>query len=188
VDVCALHGAACCIPNVDCVSTETSCTVEVLAATINSFSDYATFEQQVAALPQDLLLSFTDADIVWAAAEPTPAARIELHMTAELAALHGVALDQADHSPFRVSCNGQALFVGVVYMLEGAALFNLPVLHVELDGEDPLILRLGARQPSWLGLGGPIARELRERIDRAELRAALCLGGPLQELEPSPLP
>jgi hypothetical protein len=179
VDVCALHGAACCIPNVDCVSTETSCTVEVLAQKISTFS-----EQQVAALPQDLLLSFTDADIVWAATEPAPAARIELHMTPELAALHGEALEGADHSPFRVSCNGQLLFVGVVYMLQGAALFHLPVLHVALDEGEPLILRLGARQPAWLGLGGPVTLESRERLDRPELRAALCLRGPLRELEP----
>jgi hypothetical protein len=180
--VCALHGAACCIPNVECVSAETSCTVEVLAAKVSTFTDYATFEQTVAELPQERLLSFTDADVVWAAAEPAPAARIELHMTPEMAALHAATLESADFSPFRVSCDGRPLFVGMVYLWYGAAAFDLPVLHVILDEEDPLILRLGARQGTWAGFGSA-SPESRQRIDRPELRGALCTRGALRELE-----
>jgi hypothetical protein len=46
-----------------------------------------------------------------------------------------------------------------------------------------LILRLGAWQGAWLDLGGVGETEARERIDRPELRAALCARGVLQELE-----
>lgn len=183
VDVCALHGAACCIPNVECVSAETSCTVEVLAGIVITFGDYAMFEQSVEALPQDLLVSFTDADIARAAADPAPAARIELHMTAEFDALHGEALSRAYNHPFRVSCNGQRLFVGIIYMVEGAAALNFPVLHVAREN-DELVLRLGARLGAWPGTIGTVDAEARQRIDRAELRGALCLRGELGELDP----
>jgi hypothetical protein len=181
VDVCALHGAACCIAGVECVSTETSCTFEVLSAIVITFGDYAAFEQTVAALPQDLLLSFTDADIQSAASDPAPTARFEFRMTGELALLHGEDLERAYNHPFRVSCNGRPLFVGVFYRLEGAAFLNLPVFHVELEG-DALVLRLGATMGAWPGLGGTVDVEARERIDRAELRSALCLRGRVSEL------
>jgi hypothetical protein len=181
VDVCALHGGACCIAGVECVSTQTSCTFEVLAALVITFGDYATFEQTVAALPQDLMLSFTDADIQSAASDPTPTARFEFRMTRELALLHGEDFERAYNHPFRVSCNGQPLFVGVFYLLEGAAFLDLPVLHVDLEG-DALVLRLGARMGAWPGIGGTVPLEARQRIDRAELRSALCLSGPVSEL------
>jgi hypothetical protein len=180
--VCALHGAACCIPELDCAAKTTGCLVEVLAASVHTAYDYATLEQRIAELPQDLLMSFTDADITWAAADPVPAARMEFHLTSALAASYGAELEAAYNQPFRVSCNGQSLFVGVMYMLGGAAALDTPVLHAERDG-DALILRLGAWQGAWLGLGGADGTEARERVDRPELRAALCARGVLQELE-----
>jgi hypothetical protein len=183
VDFCSLYGAACCIPELDCTAPPTGCLVEVLAGSVDTSYDYATLEQRIAELPQDLLASFTDADITWAAAEPAPAARMEFHLTPAVAASYGAALEASHNRPFRISCNGQSLFVGVLYYVGGAAALGTPVLHTERQGEDALILRLGAWQGAWLNLGSPDANEARERIDRSELRAALCARGVLQELE-----
>lgn len=184
VDVCALHGEACCIPNVECVSSESNCLFEVLAATVGGTYPYDELEQRVLALPQDLLLSFTLDDVEWVAAEPSPAARIELHMSDELADRHAATLAAAFSNPFRVSCDGQRLFVGMFWMLEGAAYFDSPVLHVAVDeGGERLILRLGALMPSWQRAAVTVPVESRQRLDRAELRAALCLHGPLRELD-----
>ncbi len=184
VDVCALRGEACCIPNVDCVSAESNCLFEVLAARTFGAYGYADLVQRIAALPQDLLVSFTLDDVDWVATDPFPSGRIELHMSAEFGAAWGAALDMADTNPFRVSCDGQPLFVGEIYMREGAAAFDSPVIHVAIDEGEPLILRLGARMPSWFPGAGPVALESRQRLDRPELRAALCVHGALRDLDP----
>jgi hypothetical protein len=183
VDVCALHGDACCIPNVECVSSASNCLFELLAEHFTEVYDYAELEQRMTQIPQNLLLSFTLADVDWAAADPAPAGRFELHMTRELAQLYGTALTSTFNNPFRVSCDGQQLFVGLIYMLQGAAAFDSPVLHAERDEQGALILRLGARMGAWL-FDVPANIEARERIDRPELRGALCLKGPLREVEP----
>jgi hypothetical protein len=127
-------------------------------------------------------VSFTDADIEWAAAEPAPASRFEMHLTSQASSEYGALLESTDLHPFRFSCDGQELFVGVFYLIYGAAALNTPVLHVELDADDLVVLRLGAWQGAWLipAEGNP---EARERIDRPELRAVFCQRGALQELE-----
>jgi hypothetical protein len=181
LDVCSLHGPACCGGGLECVSVEASCVVEVLGMDVTTTYDYATLEQRVAALPQELLLSFTDADIASASAEPAPAARMEFRMTAEASARHGAALDTLYNRPFRLSCDGKELFVGVIYLEGGAAALLTPVLHVSRDPADAVILHLGADQGSWGGFS--TSDEARKRrIDRAELRAAFCRRGALSVL------
>jgi hypothetical protein len=163
----------------------------VLAAGIGTTYDYATLEQKVASLPQDVLVSFTDTDIDWAAADPSPAARIEMHMTRQASSLYGAALEKPypDH-PFRVSCGGQSLFVGVTYIIYGEAAINTPVLHVARDAENMVVLRLGAWEGAWMGVGfgSTKSQESKERIDRPELRAAFCQRGVLRALDPDASP
>jgi hypothetical protein len=180
VDVCALHGASCCIPNVECVSADSNCVFDVLAEHFNSAYNYAELEQRISEIPQDLLLSFTLDDVEWAAADPAPAARIELHMSMALSQRHGTTLTSTYNNPFRVSCDGQELFVGLFYQLEGAAAFDSPVIHADRDEQGQVIIRLGARMGAWLFRDAP--EESRLRVDRPELRGALCLQGPLGEV------
>jgi hypothetical protein len=145
--------------------------------------EYASLETQIASLPQDLLVSFTDADIDWAAADPPPTSRIEMHMTAQASSLYGTALDSAHwNHPFRFSCGGQSLFVGVTYQEIGEAALNVPVLDVSRDASNLVVLRLGAWQGAWyMGSSlGPTGA--RERIDRPELRAVFCQRGALRDL------
>jgi hypothetical protein len=71
----------------------------------------------------------------------------------------------------------------------GAAALDTPVLH-EARENGVLILRLGAYQSAWVGMGvdQPATSPLRERIDRSELRAALCRRGVLHVLDPNARP
>jgi hypothetical protein len=144
--------------------------------------EYADLEQEVASLPPDVLVSFTDTDIEWAAAEPAPASRVELRMTPQASSEHGTVLEDAWLHPFRFSCDGQELFVGLFYEMIGAAGINTPILHVDRDAEDLVVLSLGAWQGAWLATGATGPAGARERIDRPELRAVFCLRGALQEL------
>jgi hypothetical protein len=96
-----------------------------------------------------------------------------------------MAIFKAAHNkPFRLSCDEQELFVGVLYPREGAAALRTPVLHIEdeLGDSERIVLLLGAWQGAW---GIPTAGDvtLRERIDRSELRASFCARGILNELE-----
>jgi hypothetical protein len=184
IDVCRLYGQACCVPALSCVKPGGSCVIDVLAEYVDTTYEYAVLEQKVASMPQDLLASFTDADIAWAAAEPPPAARIELHMTPRASALYGTILERPMSRPFRLSCNGQRLFVGVIYLEEGAAALRTPVLHVARDSNEAVVLRLGAWQGAWMGFGWMDDSEARRRIDRAELRSVFCQRGALRELDP----
>jgi hypothetical protein len=189
-DVCALYGEACCVWSDPCLVPTSSCTFDVLAASVGTTYEYADLETKVAALPQDISMSFTDQDIAWAAADPWPAGRIELHLTENAASRYGTILDGArDGRVFRVSCGGQSLFVGVFYLVYGAAALDTPVLH-EARENGVLILRLGAYQSAWVGMGvdQPATSPLRERIDRSELRAALCRRGVLHVLDPNARP
>jgi hypothetical protein len=118
--------------------------------------------------------------------DPSPAARIEMHMTPQASSLYGAALEKTypDH-PFRVSCGGQSLFVGVTYAIQGAAAIETPVLHVARDDQNLLVVGIGAWQGAWAGLGStkdPAAVQAEERIDRPELRAAFCQRGVLKAL------
>jgi hypothetical protein len=180
IDACELYGAPCCFESGDCIQPESGCTVDVLATHVSTLYEYADLEQEVASIPQDVLVSFTDADIEWAAADPSPASRIEMHLTPEASSAHGTALEGADLHPFRLSCDGEELFLGLVYALIGAAAINTPVLHVDRDADDLVVLRLGAWQSAW-AMVGEGSLEARERIDRPELRAVFCQRGALQE-------
>jgi hypothetical protein len=183
VDVCGLYGETCCTSTVNCVSADASCIIEVFnqpATTIEN--EYPALEQLVASLPPSFRAWVSTADIVSSAAEPFPASRIELHLSAQASSRYGAALEAAVMDPFRISCAGQSLFVGQVYFLEGAQAIETPVLHVSRDADDAIVLRLGARQGAW-SLAFPtddIAARL--RIDRPELRSTLCLDGALQKL------
>jgi len=189
VDVCTLYGDACCVWSDPCLVPTGSCTFEVLAASVDTTYQYADLESKVAALPQDLSVSFTDHDIAWAAADPWPAGRIELHLTDDAASRYGTILDGArDGRVFRVSCGGQSLFVGVFYIWYGEAALDTPVLH-EARENGVVMVRLGAYEGAWMGLDlTPATSPLRERIDRSELRAALCRRGILHVLDPHARP
>jgi hypothetical protein len=153
--------------------------------------DYASLEQKIASLPQDVLFSFTDADIDWAAADPSPAPRIKMHVTSQASSLYGAAQESAPgNHPFRVSCGGQSLFVGVTYFVGGAAFFSTPVLHISHDADGSVVLRLGAWQGAWMfpGMTGREDPGARARIDRPELRAVFCQRGALRELDPGDPP
>jgi hypothetical protein len=104
-----------------------------------------------------------------------------MRLSPAASALHGSALEAADSHPFRLSCDGQSLFFGQVYMLQGAAALQTPVLHVSRDLDDTVILRLGAEQGAW-ALASPTHLAARERLDHPQLRATLCLAGALPAL------
>ncbi len=182
IDVCGLYGPACCFSSAACIEFGQRCVVDVLSASVATIYEYPELQHELSSIPQDVLVSFTDADIAWAAAEPSPASRIEMHMTPEASSAHGAALEGAGLHPFRVSCDGQELFVGVIYEMIGAAAIKTPVLHVARDAENSVVLSLGAVQGAWL-MGGLASPESKERIDRPELRAAFCQRGVLRELD-----
>jgi hypothetical protein len=46
---------------------------------VRAIYEYADLEEEIASIPQDVLVSFTDADIEWAAAEAPAVSRIEMH-------------------------------------------------------------------------------------------------------------
>jgi hypothetical protein len=121
--------------------------------------------------------------VIWAAVEPPSAARFELHLGPEATAA-GAAIASGFNQPFRVSCDDRTLFVGVIYPEGGAAALRVPVLHVAGLENGPLVLRLGGWQGAWLGLEFLGSQLSRERIDRPELRGALCARGILSELDP----
>ena len=190
IDVCALYGEACCVWSDPCSVPTSGCTFDVLAASVGTTYQYADLETKVAALPQDISVSFTDQDIAWAAADPWPAGRIELHLTDDAASRYGTILDGArDGRVFRVSCGGQSLFVGVFYIWYGQAALDTPVLH-EARENGVLIVRLGAYEGAWMGMGTTSSAfsTLRERIDRSELRASFCRRGILHVLDSNARP
>jgi hypothetical protein len=146
--------------------------------------DYADLEQTVASLPQQLMVSVSTDDVAWTASDEPASARFELHLKTEESARYGDALEDAIMHPFRVSCGGQSLFVGQVYSMIGAAAFQTPVLHVSRDDDDAIILRLGAWQGGWSASMSPSTLAARQRLDRPELRAALCVAS--GAIEPLP--
>jgi hypothetical protein len=181
VDVCALHGPSCCVPT--CVTADARCVIDVFDAKSPSNSyEYADLEERVASLPPTFVVSVSTADIEWAGADPPAAARIEMRLSPAASALYGAALEGAEMHPFRLSCDGQTLFVGQVYMFSGAAALQTPVLHVSRDVDDSVILQLGAQQGAW-AFSNPLAPlAARERLDHPQLRGTLCLAGALAEL------
>jgi hypothetical protein len=187
VDACELYGPPCCIGSEACIEPGDSCVIDILGASVDVIYEYAALEQKVAELPEDVLVSITDADIAFAAADPSPAARFEFELTAEAETLHSTTLeDDVVVHPFWLSCNGQRLFVGVTYLSYGAAAIKTPVLHMGRNDEGRWVLALGAFQGAWgLSLADTASAE---RIDRPELRAAFCQRGALRELEEGALP
>jgi hypothetical protein len=183
VDVCRAYGAPCCGPAIASVSPGGSCVLDVFSEGVSTSYEYAVLEQRIAEKSPGILLSLTDTDIAWAAAEPAPNTRLEMHLTPQASSLHGENLEWSRNLPFRLSCGGQSLFVGVVYYREGAAALRTPVLHVARDPDGSVVLQLGAWQGAWGGWASGGDSELRARIDRPELRAALCERGALRELD-----
>ena len=183
IDVCRLYGSPCCFGSEACIEPGSSCVVDVLSTRVGTIYEYADLEQEVASISQDVLVSFTDAAIEWASADPEPASRIALHLTAQASSEYGTVLEGAWLHPFRFSCDGQELFIGLVYEVIGAAAINTPVLGPDRDDDDLVVLRLGANQAAWL-FDGIEDLEARERIDRPELRAVFCQRGALRELGP----
>ena len=183
VDSCSLYGQACCEPDLGCVRPDGTCVFDMLEGDLTTPSlvyDYPSLEKQIAALPAGIRYSVAALDIAWAATDPSPSGRIELHLTAQASARVRERL--ANGTPFRFSCNGTPLFVGQFYMIEGAAALNTPVIHFSLDTDDTVILKLASAQGEWWMKSGSEAD--RQRIDRPELRRILCARGDLRELAP----
>lgn len=188
IDVCSLYGAPCCIPTMSCVTAQGGCVIDVLAGTVGTTYQYADLEQEVAAMSQDVLVSMTDADFDWVAADPPAASRLQLHMTADASALYGaMGLSHYPAHPFRFSCGGQSLFLGVMYIWYGQAALQTPVMDAVSGADNILSLYLGAWEGTWAGLVTGTA-EARERIDRPELRAVFCQRGALRELAADAMP
>jgi hypothetical protein len=164
------------------VTDTSACRIDVLAEAVSISPVYANLERDVAASSGEVAISISDAEVAWAAAESPLAARFELRLTAEASAAKAATLASLTERPFRVSCNDQTLFVGYVYQLHGAAVLRTPVLHIE-ESAGVVVLRLGAWQGAWSVFQLADAEVERARIDRPELRAALCARGVLEELD-----
>lgn len=186
IDLCKPDAPACCTEALRCMPNVPMCRLDVLADPVDPQSQYADLVEKIAALSDDIAVSIGDAEIETAAVDPEPAARIELVLTAQASATHGPALENLSNHPFRISCDGEELYVGVIYIREGAAALRTPVLHVEAGDNDTIRLLLGAQEGEWTSLGGSAMAELKERLDRPELRATLCERGILSELGPPP--
>jgi len=182
-DLCTQDAPACCSEEFRCVSSVSHCRIDVLAASVSISSEYADLERKVAASSGDVAVSVSDTELEWAAAEPPAAARIELRLNQHASSAKAAALASPQIHPFRVSCNEQTLFVGQTYLEYGAAVLRTPVLHVEQLADGIVELRLGAWQGAWAGFELTDGQLERERIDRTELRSALCARGVLNELQ-----
>ncbi|HEY5958978.1 MAG TPA: hypothetical protein VIV60_20605, partial [Polyangiaceae bacterium] len=183
-DACGLYGPACCIATERCLAPGNSCTIDVLSTTVSTTYDYASLEAKVAAAPQGLGLTLTDLDFASVEMDPAPAARMALHLTSDASAKYTAAFAQLREShPFRLSCNGRSLFVGVTYIWYGQAALQTPVFDAISDSLDQMTLYLGAIEGAWLFPSNQVATAARERIDRPELRAAFCQRGALRVLD-----
>ena len=186
---CERHGAPCCFLSGACRQSAGGCAIEILEATVGTLYEYAALEREVAALPQDVMAAFADTDVAWAAADPSPA-RIALALTSQAAERYPVSPELAWNHPFRLSCNGEVLLLGVTYPAFGAAALKTPVLHAHTHAEGHVVLALGAWQGAWYGAAqgsAELTAELTGRLDRPELREAFCARGVLEELDPAVL-
>jgi hypothetical protein len=182
-DLCVAGAPECCLPALRCVETVPSCRIDVLSENLGVVYDYAELEAEVATLSPDFIVSIADEDIAWAATDPLASERFEFRLDAAASVLHGAVLSTIHGHPFLLSCDERVLFVGLGYMREGAAAIRTPVLHVEEASNGAVTLLLGAYQGAWYGFGsGNGDLVLRERIDRPELRTALCARGILNKL------
>ena len=180
-NLCGEAAPACCTEELRCVERIPRCRIDVLAGDVGVIYEYSDLQAEIGTLSGAVEFMVPLGLVERAAADPPPAARFQLTLdpeaSTELAALAGV-----NAQPFRLSCDEQELFVGVVYLEGGAAAIRTPVLHVKQAEDGPLVLRLGAWQGAWILSGGGAA-ELRERLDRTELRAELCARGLLEEIQ-----
>ena len=185
-DLCAPGAPACCTSELACVSRVPTCRIDVLVGRVGVIYDYSELEEKVAALSGDVEFSLADTDIDWASAEAPLASRIELHLTREASSAHRDALASpgTDTQPFRFVCDDRTLFVGVIYLIYGAAALQTPVLHVDDVENDAIVLKLGAWQGAWFLSTSSDTSEFRARLDRPELRATFCARGALSVLDP----
>jgi hypothetical protein len=179
-DLCSDSAPACCAKELRCVESVPSCRIDVLVGDVGVVYEYADLQAEIGKLSGAVEFRIPLAVVERAAADPSPAARFELTLDAEASA-ELAALADVLGQPFRLSCDEQELLVGVVYLRGGAAAIQTPVLHAEQAEDGTLVLRLGAWQGAWSISGGG-APELRERLDRTELRAELCERGILEEI------
>ncbi len=184
-NLCAPGAPACCTPELECVSHVPSCRIDVLVGRVGTVYEYSELEKKVAPLT-DVAFTLADTDIEWAVAEAPLAKRIELHLSraASQAHLDALTTPGTDTQPFRFICDDELLFVGVIYLIYGAAALETPVLHVDDVDHDALVLKLGAWQTAWLLKDAAGPEELRALIDRPELRATFCARSALKVLEP----
>lgn len=180
-DLCRDSAPACCSSELSCVERVPRCRIDILSGHLDTTYEYSDLEAKVGTWPGAVELSIPLDTVERASADPPPAARFELTLEAE-ASTALAALADMSSQPFRLSCDEQELFVGVVYMEEGAAAIRTPVLHVKQTQDGALVLRLGAWQGAWPLSGDGGTAELSERLDRAELRAQLCERGILDEI------
>ncbi|HEX5098760.1 MAG TPA: hypothetical protein VFV94_04640, partial [Polyangiaceae bacterium] len=120
IDLCKPDAPVCCTEALRCMPGVPVCRLEVLADPVDPQSEYADLVEKVAALSDDIALSIGDAEIEKAAVDPEPAARLALDLTARASATHGPALENLLNHPFRIACDGEELYVGVIYIREGA--------------------------------------------------------------------
>ena len=101
-----------------CVTPGGGCVIDVLAGAVGTTYQYADLEQKVASMSQDVLVSMTDADFDWVAVDPPAAARFQLRMTPDASASYGaLGLSHYPTHPFRFSCGGQSLFLGLMFLV-----------------------------------------------------------------------
>jgi hypothetical protein len=180
-DLCSELSPACCTEELRCVERVPRCRIDILAGDVGVIYQYADLQAEIETLSGAVEFTIPLGVVESAAADPPPAARFQLTLDAD-ASIGLAAIADVYAQPFRLSCDEEELFVGVVYYRGGAAAILTPVLHAEQAEDGALELRLGAWQGAWSISGGGTA-ELRERLDRTELRAELCARGILEELQ-----
>lgn len=184
LNLCKEDTPACCTPGLECVRAVPRCRIDILEGNVDLTSKYADIAPQIEPLFGDVLLSIPDEAVALAAADPSPAARFEFTLSERGTELYAAALKTLYTQPFRLSCDDETLFVGLIYNRNGAAALSFPVLHIEQTEGGPVRLLLGATLGEWTGLHGFSAEEDKQRIDRTELRATFCARGILAVLEP----
>lgn len=181
-DLCSESAPACCTQELRCVERMPRCRIDVLEGDVGVVYQYSDLQAEIGTLSGEVEFKIALSFVERAAADPPPAARFELTLAAD-ASTDLAALADVAGQPFRLSCDEQELFFGIVYFRGGAAAIRTPVLHVEPTEDGALVLRLGAWQGAWsFSSDGDDVAELRDRIDRTELRAELCERGILEEI------
>jgi hypothetical protein len=144
--------------------------IHLFAGHISMAYDYASLEAATAGLKTaDAALALSELDVEQYRTDPVPSSRLLLRLTQAASDRHGAYLRATKGlQPFFVTLDGQKLFVGVIYIMYGAAGIMTPVLHV--DSKDPgrVELKLGRHMGAWAGWGKPGAGL--QSIDHASVR------------------